>query len=74
MTQPQPAGIPYDPDKVMHRAYVRVAELTMQLDQVAAAYEALSLELARTRERLAERAAAGEQPDKAAPAEPRATA
>lgn len=56
MTQPEPDGIPYDAQQVMDRAYARVGQLTQQLDQLVSAYEAQALEMARLRDRLADRA------------------
>lgn len=36
----QPAdGIPYDLEKVLRRAYARIGELTLQVDQLTAALE-----------------------------------
>lgn len=48
----QPDGITYPQEKVLHRAYSRVGELTMQVDQWVAAYEEQSLEVLRLREQL----------------------
>lgn len=49
MTQPSVDGISYDPEPVLRRAYSQIGELMMQRDQLVAAYEAQSLELARLR-------------------------
>lgn len=59
MTQPDQQ---IDADKLLQRAYTRVAELTMQNDQLAVAYEAQNLELARVREDLATERAKHRQP------------
>lgn len=42
-------GISYDAETVLKRAYTQIGELMMQRDQLVAAYEAQSLELARLR-------------------------
>lgn len=44
MTQPDDS-IPYNAEKVLHRAYARIGDLTMQVDQLVVALESAHAQL-----------------------------